>query len=345
MQITQRFNENDYLPRGDNVPRYGDERSDFLMEHAEDDDLQFAISKDMAIDTTMTNFARAFTFEKQMFAGDLLAFPKRVRGRNGQWKNRGLEAQDVHTSDIGADRAQSGEIGFAVGETPYFIDTRRLKTLVTDEEIEERGPIDPALEATVLLKHALKLRQEIRIFNLADATSNDTAIGTNWDTSADVHTEINAGKEAMKTRIGSHPTHILFGDHVADALLANTALLPDWNVANALDPGTKMFTLMSGKKFPREAWGMQVMIPDVTFNSAAKGAARTLVRIWDQDCFLFYLDPSNRSMTWAIQPQMLDITIVRWRNDDPGGFYYKAMMKRDEVEATSESIQQLVDVI
>lgn len=333
--------------RGRKIPRSLSPELTYLLDVANNQDyeeLRYAVASDMAIDTTMTNLVRAYRFEDQVSICDTVAPIKPVRSRSGRWKTRGKEAVDIHVSDLAADRSETNEIGFAVGEQTYYIDTRRLKLLVTDEEAEERGILNAATEGVILLRHATLLRQEIRIRNLADATTNETTPGTDWDTSSVIHADVTAAKIAFTDLLGLPPTHIAFGDHVANEIASNADIKADIVTATNLPDGRGFINLIDGKTLPRMMWGLQVLVPTVMYNSAARGATRVLTRVWGDDAYMFRIDRSTRTDTWAIQPQTLAPTIVRWRNPDPGGWYYKLMMKRDEQELTSEAIHQLLDV-
>jgi hypothetical protein len=315
-----------------------------LLEYADSDTKSFARSKDLAIDITLTNMVRAYKFEEQKFGGDIIAPPRTVRSKSGKWKTRGKEALNIYVSDIAGDKSQTNEIGWTVGETTYYIDTRRLRILVTDDEIAERGPVIPATEATILLLHAIKLRQEIRIRNLAEATTNSAAAGAVWPTGATVHTDVTAAKIAFRNACGLPATHVVLREDVADEMVTNSnaAVARGWAPAMLRDV---FETSSNGQRIlGQKPWGLKPVLVNTMYNNAAPEAAATPTDVWINSTFLVRIDPSNRTSTWAVQPQLLAPTIVRWRNDDPGGWYYKCLMKRDEVEVTSEAIYEITGV-
>ena len=80
------------------------------------------------------------------------------------------------------------------------------------------------------------------------------------------------------------------------------------------------------------------------YNSAAPEAAITPAEVWLNSTFVWRVDKSNRTTTWAVQPEMLKPTVIRWRNDDPGGWWYKVVSKRDEIELTAGSIWEITTV-
>ena len=307
---------------------------------------QFARSRDLAIDITMTNFVRAYKFETLTFIGDTVAPRRAVKSKSGRYKTRGKEALDIHVSDQLSDRGMANEIVWAAGETPYFIDPHGLVGFCSDEEIEENGALQCATEVSILLKAAVALRQEIRVRNAADATSNTSTPATNWDTSATIHSDVKDAKQAMKSLSGFLPNVFAIGDHIADAVVANTNIKSDIVSAMSVADGREVLSAMSGQDLARfRPWGMQVVMPDCMYNSANAGLARVLARVWGDDGYMFRIDNEMRSMTWALQFEMLKEMIVRWRSENPGGWYYTIIYKRVVKEVTPESIHKLIDLL
>ena len=335
---------NEYLP-GLQLTQHDLE---YLYGITKDEDLNpeaYARAKDMAIDLTMTTFARTYKFEDQRLIADIMAPPKMVRSRKGDWKTRGKEALNVFVSDIGAQSGEAHEIGYAVGETPYETNKYQLRTFVSDEEILERGAIDPAQEATILLKHGLALRREVRVRNLADATSNGVTIGTDWDTSAAVHTDVAAAKNAFEAQLGQSATGICIGTHVANEILTNPNIDMGVFTATSVQKGPDAIRYMDVGQFPSSPWGLKPIIPNGMYNTAADPLeTAVLTRVWGDDAFLVRLDPSNRTSTWAITVVLLMPTVIRWREPGRDGFQYKMVTKYAVIEVTEEAIYKLTDV-
>lgn len=320
----------------------------YLYSITEDEDLtpdKYNRSKDMAVDILMTNLVRVYKYEDARMIADIVAPPKQVRSRTGTWKTRGKEALDIFVSDHGSDRGQTHEIGFATGESTYTCTMRRLKIFVSDEEISERGAIDPIQEAVILLRHAIDLRQEIRIRNLADATSNGVTIGNDWDISATVHADVAAAKNAFEVQLGQSATHIVIPSHIANEVLANAAIDMGVFTATSIPRGTAATAMIDVGVFPTNPWGLKPIIPNVMYNAAVNPLTSTPTRVWaDDDVYLLRIDSGTRTFGWAVQQELMKPTIVRWRDEDAGGWYYKIIAKRDENEVTPEAIYQLSDV-
>lgn len=304
-----------------------------------------AHSKDVAVDTTMTNLVRAYRYEDQTFIADMVAPVKPVRSKAGRYKTRGKEALEIDVSDEGDDRSRTNELGFDVGEVTYYANTKRLKGLVTDEEIQDFGLIDSRQEMTILLMHGIKLRQEIRIRNQFDgggSGTNTVTIGTDWDTSTTVPADIATNKGTFMLQGGMPATHIVLPEHVANEVTANANLRgmlqdTDWNnLFGFLSDGRAL----EGRKF----MGLTPVIPNVMYNSADRGQTRSVSYVWGDNAYLCRVDNQTRSGSFMVQIEALAPTVVRWRDNDPGGFYYKIMMKRAEKELTAESVLELADV-
>jgi hypothetical protein len=304
---------------------------------------QFARSKDLSQDILMTNLVRVYDYPSQRFIADTVAPVKGVRSRQGSWKTRGQEALDITVSDHGSDKGETHEISRAVGEGTYTTTIRKLKTFVSDAEIEERGAFDPVQEAVLDLKHAIDLRQEVRVRNLADATGNGVTIGTDWDT-GNVHLDVMQNVNLFEAQLGLSPTHIIIPSHVAREILANASIDMGVFTATNIPKGTDAVSLIDVGVFPSRPWGLMPLIPNAMYNSSVDPEVVTVTRVWGDDAFLVYIDPGSRSSNWAVQQELLKPTIVRWYDTDRGGWYYKIIAKRTENEVMADAMYKMADV-
>lgn len=317
----------------------GDE--DFSDDH-------FARAKDMSVDALMTNFVQVYKYEDQVMAHNIVAPPKSVRSRTGPYKKRGREILDISVSDTGSDKGETNEILMKVGEGTYTIEIRKLKIFVSDDEIKEVGPLNAIQEAVVLLKHGIDLRQEIRIRNLAEATTNTAAAAAVWDTGATVNTDIVAAKNAFALANGQEATHVQFNKDVANEMLANTAqgagvfgTIPSPLSARAVVGELDAMKFFQGNK----PWGLVPVVTNVMYSTAVGPEdAQVAAYVWPDNAYLFRVDNATRSTTWGMQPELMPVTIVRWRDEDRGGWLIKIVRKRDEIEATSTAIREITTV-
>jgi hypothetical protein len=306
----------------------------------------FARAKDLSLDIVMTNLVRAYKYETQRYIADDVAPVKPVRSRTGSLKTLGKEKLNLFVSDIGSDKSEPNEIGFAVGSTTYSIDKYHLRAFASDDELSEQGAVNIASELSLLLMDVMNRSQEVRVRNLAEATSNGVTIGTDWDTSTTVHSDVETNVNAFEDALGLEPTHIIIGSHVVREMIGNAGIDMGIFTATSLPVGMKAIEQMTEAQFKAlRPWGLTPLIPNTFYNSAAEPLATVVpTRIWGDDAYLLHIDNSPRSSTWAVQPEQMAMTIVRWRDEMRGGFYWKALRKRDEVEITSESIYKLADV-
>lgn len=313
---------------------------------------EFARAEDMAIDQDLSTFLRAYRFDLQTFAADTVARELKVLKRQGKWRARDQSATDQFLDDVVGDRGTANEIGVAITKTSWDIETRALKGFVSDEEMEERSALDLAQETVLAIQHHQRILQEIRVRNLAEATTNTTALGGDWDTATNVYTEIQTAVTEFENTLGLPPTHFLVGSDLAGDLMSNMKNTLAMEAAAANGANQTDFIRPSMRGLPNPFMGMTPIVVNCMRNSAQPGATRTLRRIWSStgaeidtdDAYLFYVDAGSRSSTWAVQPTMLRPTVVRWRSNDPAGIYFKVMQKKDEIEVTSEAIHKLTAV-
>ena len=320
----------------------------YLSDITGDKDLQFARSKDLAIQTDLTNMVRAYKPENWTYIGDVVAPRKPVGSKSGRYKTLGQEGWDIDLSDYLSDEGEATTLNFAVGNVAYYIDPHGMKTFISDESMEENIPINAATIGVMRLKQATMLRQEIRIRNLADATSNTSTPGTDWDTSSVIHNDVAAGQEIMQPALGQRANIIALGDHIMDQVVGNANMISSIAAAMAATDGRKLLgaATSTGIAEVTNPWGMRVLLPNSFYNTAAPGLARTKARVWGDDGFMFYVDNETFTSTWAVQFELLKETIVRWRDEmrGTGGWWYKLIYKRVAKEITPEAVVKLIDL-
>jgi hypothetical protein len=271
-----------------------------------------------------------------------------VGSKSGRYKTLGQEGWDIDLSDYLSDEGEATTLTYAAGNVAYYIDPHGMKSFVSDEAMEENIPINAAAIAVMRLKQACMLRQEIRIRNLADATSNTSTPGTDWDTSTAIHTDVAAGQAIMQPALGQRANVIALGDHIMDEVVGNANMISSIAAAMAATDGRKLLGVATGAGIAEvtNPWGMRVILPNAFYNSAEPGVARTKVRVWGDDGFMFYTDGETFTSTWAVQFELLKETIVRWRDEmrGTGGWWYKLIYKRVAKEITPEAVLKLIDL-
>jgi len=307
----------------------------------------FAHAAGMVIQEDLTNMARTYKPENFTFAADAMAPVVKVQTESGRYSALGQEGFDVDVSDNLADDGQAGTLVWAAEKVSFQIDPRGLQTFVSDRIGRTRGEVNAANIATKLLKQALMLRQEIRVRNLADATSNTIANGTDWDTSAAVHTDVAAAQAVMQAALGIRGNLINLGDHVADEMLGNANLVSNIAAASAVSDGRDWLGMITSKGLEnKNPWGLSVILPNAFYTSSNPGLARVKARVWGDDGYLVYTDRDTETSAWAVQFSYLEPLVVRWRDETRGvgGWWYKMFFQRLVKEITPEAIVKLPDL-
>lgn len=310
--------------------------------------VQFATAAGVTARADLSQIARVYRPQDQVLIADIVAPVTPVDVESGRYSAFGKEGFDIHVSDNLADDANVGSIDFAAEKVSFAIDPRGLKIFVSDRVAKQRGGERIMRMAAMLLKQALMRRQEVRVRNLADATSNTSTPGTDWDTSSVIHNDVEAAQQVMEAALGLRGTHIALGNHIWGEFFGNANYKGDWAAAAALsgDPRALVnFQSPNGLSGLRP-WGMIPVAPNGFYTSTAPGLARTLTRIWGDDGFIFHIDSETETSTWGAQLSYLEPVIVSWRDEQRGmgGTWLKMFVQRKEVELTSEAVLKLVDL-
>lgn len=309
--------------------------------------------RDVRVNVTLTNFVRNYKFENVNFMADIVAPPVAVTTSVGTYKTLGRELLSSQHSDALGPEGQLTKIGYEMGSGTYECLPYGLKILVTDREIKQApAGFDPLRQAAVTLVHGLKLREELRVVALAAAasTSNPDCSVTpsnDWDhADATIVSDITSTKALFIANMGGwDPTHILFGNHIGNEIVNQVDLGALIQAAAALGRPTDLLNLaFTGDNLPSRIFGMQLLQPKVYHNTALIGATEVLANVWGDDAYMFYIDPSPDSATWARQFRLTDVVVRQWRENDPAGWWVAAEWEVDEVQTTSAAIYRMVDV-
>ena len=297
------------------------------------------------IDTTMTAFMRAYKFGDQ-FAYDRLARHVTVPTSAGRYKTLGSEMSDINVADQAGTAGEAGVIGATMSEATFKTYERKLKTLVTDKTIREAPAIfNPMKFAALLCTTGLKLRAEKRVSDLADATSNTTTPSDDWDDElATIVADVNAGKKAFKTALGDKPTDWLIPDHVADEIVGQADIVDLIKYSAAMAKPTSILDNLSADDLPKRMFGMNVLMPNCRYTTNEPGVTRVLANIWGDESYLFRVDPSGMSNGWAVTPTSRNLTVVKWRTNDPEGWWVMAVWEVDHIEVAAGACHQFIDV-
>jgi hypothetical protein len=247
--------------------------------------------------------------------------------------------------------APTNRIDYAVGSDTYLAIERSLKMLVTDRQIRQApNKLAPMQRAAIHAMHGLKIRNEYRFRVVASATavsgSQTSTPSADWNVSTAYPTEdLAVAKNAFKAKsFGIEPTHFLMGDHVADEFAGNRNVTALISAAAALSQPMEILTTISGKRLPRFIMDMEVVVPNARYNTAEPGATRVVSPIWLDDAYLFTADSSGDNNGYAVQFQELGYTVVKWRSNDPAGWWVRVVTRRVTKEINTRCVHKIIDV-
>lgn len=242
------------------------------------------------IDPILTNIALRYL--PQGFIYDQIV-PKMSVGKNaGQypiWTLDDLLRDDVE-SKVDAS-AETPEIDFSFSMETYLLQNYRLKVSITPED-REQAAVELRMEETKLkgLLGRMALRRERRVAKLLRKTTAGGGltfgggVSHKWgEKEATIELDVKAARKKVYDETGQH----------ADTMLIN------WDTAYAisLDPAIReiikytvdgnMIISKGEAILPKNLFGLNVVIADGTkFNTARKGAARSLSNIWEDNVVL-----------------------------------------------------------
>ena len=281
------------------------------------------------VDAVLTNLSRTFKFP------DLIAdeVSPRVKVKKDSDVYYTFGREEIRLKGDGeGDRknACSPAVAFdwrPTGTEAYVCVTRALKDSVCDRTVKNAdSPVRPMRRTVEKLTRNLLMHRERRIAKLFTASPLITSTSTpaiKWDTpTADIEDDIRAAKEDFRLACGAYPSHIIMSATV-------------WGFVKLFIKASAEVSIMErSSDLPlNKLWGMQVVISEAMFNSAAEGAAESVADVWPDTVTLVWVNPSKRpsledsSFSWSFTSR--DFVVRRWRDE--------------EIEATMLEVQMCVD--
>ena len=302
--------------------------------------------RELRISVALSNVIRNYKYEEQTLIQDIVAPPEPVGGSSGTLKTLGKEILRTGISDALGPHGKASELSYAAGEATYACAPYALKMIVTDRDQRDAPAIhNPRKHAAIMCMHGLKLRRELRVVAKADATSNATAIAPDWDDgSATIVADILAGKKSSKALLGFKPNTIVFGDHVGDEIVGQSNIIDYLKTVAALQKPSSWFESLDGSDLPSKFFKMMLLQPDCMHDTALEGATISLSNIWGDNAYLFHIDKTGNTRTWAITAMRMPMTVMTYKSNDPSGEWVKCEWEYDTVEVNSDAVYELTDV-
>jgi len=242
-------------------------------------------------------------------------------------------------------RAMASNFGF--GQISYTAEEYAREVQITDRQRANADQV-LALEASLVQaeQDLLMLDQELRIAKLLTTAANyagsntTTLSGTaQWNnasfasqagTQSVIESNIDAGREAIRIATGGKE--------------ANTIILPR-AVARVVkrDIGVRdqiKFTdpnILVGGFLPPTLWGMNVLIPNVLYDSSNEGETAAMTDVWGKNAIVAYVDPSPslNSLTLGAIFRARPWQVKQWRDDSVDSNYYRPSVVQTELILSS----------
>ena len=179
--------------------------------------------------------------------------------------------------------ARATEIDYTLSTEPFVANEYSLAQLVPDQVIANADrPLRPVINSAAQLVSSLRIDAESVLARvIADpdnypATHKTTlttgGTGTSWLSYASANTDpledLRTGKEVLRKYLQTEPNTLLLSAYAA-AVLADAPAIKD--IVKYTDP-----TYLTGSGLPKRLRGLDVVIGDAVFDSAAEGGAASL---------------------------------------------------------------------
>lgn len=243
------------------------------------------LSKLRVVDPVLTNIAQGY--QQAELVGTKLFPLVIVTKEAGKYVIFGKEAFRLYDS-ARAIRSDAKRINVDVDEGDYILTEHTLEGLVDDREIEEAAEvIDPEKHLTMTLEGALQTRLEVNIATIATTAGNYSGSNkitksgnSRWsETTATIIADIEAGKEAIRAKIGRYPNTALMGASVYSMVKEHDDFLGRIKYAQ------------KGIVTP-ELIAEIINVPNVHVGTAVKASGNTFSDIWGRFFVLAWVPPA-----------------------------------------------------
>lgn len=238
------------------------------------------------------------------------------------------------TSDV-------NQVDYSATQTPGMVDDQALDEVVPNRDkaiasAYTNSP-DPEAVATEQISDLIALAREVRasgvVFNPANyATANKTTLSGNGQWSDYVNSDpANAILQAMDTMI-MRPNQMVIGRAVATVLQLHPKIVQAFHGNNGQFGKVPMSFLADYFEVD------EVLVGEGWVNTAKKGQATSLVRVWGKNAALLYKAPvtaSTNSMTFGITAQWGERLSATYQDPKKG-------MRGSTIVRVGESVKELV---
>lgn len=243
--------------------------------------------------------------------------------------------------DLRAPAAPAKLVDFKVSNDPYCIEDHALRAYVPAEtEGNADAPVMNVASATSRVRELTRrslLHREILLktllFNTTTFSGYTSATALAWDQSSsygDPIAHIDAAKAAIATEIGVPGNVVLLGQAVFNALRRNPYITDQFKYTSAESITAEMLARLFNVD--------EVLVGRAVYNSAAKGAAKSMAYVWPTEyCLTFYRPPSP-----GLEEPALGYRFV-WKAMGPGGVRVERWQAGDGRLATGVAVHRFYD--
>lgn len=252
-----------------------------------------------------------------------------------------------------ADKTAAHELSFQASTSTYTAEEYALKTAVSDRE---KGNADSVLrlrEAKMRrIQDLLMLDQERRVANLLTtygnyASGHATTLtdSDQWDDSSGsdtitIESDLDTGKEQVRSAIGMEPTEILFPAAVAKVVKRDSDI-------RDLIKYTQSDLLVNGD-LPPTMFNMNVHIAGTTYTGTAKGADASYSDVWS-DYVVMIANGGRANLidepSFGKILRARDWKVRTWRDEEIASEYIETSVIQDEKITSSYCGYLIADVL
>lgn len=198
-----------------------------------------------------------------------------------------------------ADGADSGEVEFALSNTTYQCEEYALKSRTTERQRKNADSVLRLEQSKVrMVQELLMLDREQRVATLLTTQGNwDSSVRTQlsgtdqWNNASfagDIESDMDTGKEAVRSVIGLEPNHIIIPAAVAKVIKRDPTI-------RELIKYTQNNLLVNGD-LPPTLFNMKVHIPGAINITSEEGAATTTTAdVWGKHVVMLWI-PEGREV-------------------------------------------------
>lgn len=182
-----------------------------------------------------------------------------------------------------------------------YVQSHALEGQITDDERKD-APNEAALEAQRVrsITNTLRLKKELDVYTLINATTNTHTISTKWDASgATIQNDFMSMKNAFVLQCGVEPNWVVIPVDIAVTIATSSEVT-----------GLVKYThndLLATAGLPDILWDVPVVTPGKLVNAANPGATASIARVWaaaQKKIWMGFSDPAaavdSEALSWAV---------------------------------------------